>query len=175
MNRSFLILLKYYKLVLDISTITTLIILGNFGSLGHFTCKATAATRTVLPIPTSVCSTHVYMYNVFLCIWAVVYIHVYQCLGFLKSAQMLTHAIAQGVNMSILRLRVRVSTLKADWEKNPLLHLGLEPSSNLCLVLSLILYQLFYPAPIIIIIINHQEVKERTVCPVLQYAHHVGS
>ena len=44
--------------------------------------------------------------------------------GSLTCAQMLMHAIAQGV-----RTHVRESALEADWEKNPLPHRGIEPAS----------------------------------------------
>ena len=38
---------------------------------------------------------------------------------------------------------VRESALKADWEKNPLLHWGLKPASALSTELSLLLYIIY--------------------------------
>ena len=40
-------------------------------------------------------------------------------------AQMLMHVIAHGS----VQTHVRESALKVDWEKNPLLHQGIEPAS----------------------------------------------
>ena len=47
------------------------------------------------------------------------------CLGFLTCEQMLMHVIVHGGCTDT----VRESALEADWEKNPLLHLGLKPAS----------------------------------------------
>ena len=70
-------------------------------------------------------ATNSYQYAVFSCILTMVY--GCRCLGFLTCAQLLMHAMAHGVCTDT----VIGSALKADWEKNPLPHRGLEPASVL--------------------------------------------
>ena len=86
-------------------------------------CKAAAAARAALPI-LPVCT-------VFSCVQTTVY--GCQCLRFLTCAQLLVHATAHGGCTNTVR--DPACTKSWQWEKNPLLHRGLEPLSLLPLVL----------------------------------------